>query len=121
MDIDVVLYVANVAFNTVIIAMDVAIIFVAIKTREIKKQLFLWTIPRGSLYFCSFTSFAMVQPTVCPIGARSPPFHGCLYSNKISYSFATAYANDQYFHCPYRYPTYCTYVYSVLWLQLPGS
>ncbi|XGW05572.1 hypothetical protein V3C99_016159, partial [Haemonchus contortus] len=39
-----VLYLANVAFNTVIIAMDVAIIFVAIKTREIFEQLFLWTI-----------------------------------------------------------------------------
>ncbi|XGW05560.1 hypothetical protein V3C99_016151 [Haemonchus contortus] len=59
MDIDVVLYVANVAFNTVIIAMDVAIIFVAIKTREIKKQLFLWTI-----FLCMSMDIAVYLNTV---------------------------------------------------------
>ncbi|VDO24256.1 unnamed protein product [Haemonchus placei] len=59
MDIAVVLYVANVAFNTVIIAIDVAIIFVAIQTREIFEQLILWTI-----FLCMGTDIAVYLNTV---------------------------------------------------------
>ncbi|XGW05574.1 hypothetical protein V3C99_016160 [Haemonchus contortus] len=44
MNVDTALYVTNVAVNTMIIAMDIAIMFVAIKTGEIGRQLVLWTI-----------------------------------------------------------------------------
>ncbi|VDO24268.1 unnamed protein product [Haemonchus placei] len=41
---DATLYVANTALNTVIIVIDVAVIFMAIKTKEIAEKLILWTI-----------------------------------------------------------------------------
>nr|CDJ81608.1 Protein C15H9.3 [Haemonchus contortus] len=44
MDVETALYVANVAFNTVVIAMDIAVMLIAIKTGEIGRQLFLWMI-----------------------------------------------------------------------------
>ncbi|XGW05569.1 hypothetical protein V3C99_016157 [Haemonchus contortus] len=59
MDVTVVLYVANVAFNTVIVAMDVAIIFVAIKTKELFEQLILWTV-----FLCMGTDIAVYFNTV---------------------------------------------------------
>ncbi|VDO24266.1 unnamed protein product [Haemonchus placei] len=43
-DMDTALYVANTAVNTVLIFIDVAIIFMAIKTKEITEKLILWTI-----------------------------------------------------------------------------
>uniref|UniRef100_A0A7I4YY35 G_PROTEIN_RECEP_F1_2 domain-containing protein n=1 Tax=Haemonchus contortus TaxID=6289 RepID=A0A7I4YY35_HAECO len=44
MNVETALYGTNVAFNTVVIAMDIAVMLIAIKTGEIGRQLFLWMI-----------------------------------------------------------------------------
>uniref|UniRef100_A0A7I4YX82 G_PROTEIN_RECEP_F1_2 domain-containing protein n=1 Tax=Haemonchus contortus TaxID=6289 RepID=A0A7I4YX82_HAECO len=43
-EMDVALYVANLAVNTVIIATDIVVIYITIKTKEIAEKLILWTI-----------------------------------------------------------------------------
>ncbi|VDO24270.1 unnamed protein product [Haemonchus placei] len=59
MDIQVVVYVANVVVYTVIISMDIAIFIVAIKTGEIARQLILWTI-----FLCMGMDIAVYLNTV---------------------------------------------------------
>ncbi|VDO24261.1 unnamed protein product [Haemonchus placei] len=56
---DIALYVANIAVNTLIIAVDIAVIFMAIKTKEIAEKLILWTI-----FLCMGFDIAMYLNTI---------------------------------------------------------
>ncbi|XGW11378.1 hypothetical protein V3C99_012688 [Haemonchus contortus] len=56
---DIALYVANIAVNTVIIVVDIAVIFVAIKSKEIAEKLILWTV-----FLCMSFDIAMYLNTI---------------------------------------------------------
>ncbi|VDO24264.1 unnamed protein product [Haemonchus placei] len=56
---DIALYVTNIAVNTVVIVVDIAVIFLAIKTKEIAQHLILWTI-----FLCMGTDIAVYLNTI---------------------------------------------------------